>query len=44
MRSKKAVGFAKRLIEQDKVDIIVGASTTGSALAIVPLMERRGCR
>ncbi len=39
---KKAVGFAKRLIEQDKVDIIVGASTTGSALAIVPLMEKAG--
>jgi branched-chain amino acid transport system substrate-binding protein len=39
---KKAVGFAKRLIEQDKVDIIVGASTTGSTLAIVPLVEKAG--
>ena len=39
---KKAVGFAKRLIEQDKVDIIVGASTTGSTLAIIPLVEKAG--
>ncbi len=39
---KKAVGFAKRLIEQDKVDIIVGASTSGSTMAIVPLVEKAG--
>lgn len=35
----KANSFAKRLIQQDKVDFIVGASTTGSTMAIVPLVE-----
>ena len=35
----KANSFAKRLIQQDKVDFIVGASTTGSTMAMVPLVE-----
>jgi len=35
----KARTFAKRLIEQDKVDIIVGGSTTGATMAAVPLAE-----
>lgn len=30
----------KRLIENDKVDIIVGSSTTGVALAVAPMMEK----
>ncbi|MCP4994368.1 MAG: ABC transporter substrate-binding protein [Gammaproteobacteria bacterium] len=33
---KEAVKFAKRLIKKDKVDVIVGASTSGSTLAVMP--------
>jgi branched-chain amino acid transport system substrate-binding protein len=36
----KANGFAKRLIEEDKVDIILGGSTTGTTMAMVPLVEK----
>ncbi|MRR49319.1 MAG: ABC transporter substrate-binding protein [Rhodocyclaceae bacterium] len=36
----KANGFAKRLIESDKVDIIVGGTTTGSTMAMYPLVEK----
>ncbi len=35
----KARTFAKRLIEDDKVDVIVGGSTTGDTMAVVPLVE-----
>lgn len=38
----KANGFAKRLIDDDKVDIIVGGSTTGSTMSMVPLVEKAG--
>lgn len=38
----KARTFAKRLIEQDKVDLIVGGSTTGETMAVVPLAEQAG--
>ena len=37
--AEKARTFAKRLIEQDKVDLIVGGSTTGTTMAVVPLIE-----
>ena len=37
--SEKARTFAKRLIEQDKVDVVVGGSTTGETMAVVPLVE-----
>lgn len=37
--AEKARTFAKRLIEQDKVDVIVGGSTTGATMAAVPLVE-----
>ena len=37
--SEKARTFVKRLIEQDKVDVIVGGSTTGETMAVVPLVE-----
>lgn len=40
--ANKANGFAKRLIEDDKVDIIVGGTTTGSTMSMVPLVERAG--
>jgi len=35
----KANSFTKRLILQDKVDFIVGGSTTGSTMAMIPLVE-----
>src|SRR3990170_1365509 len=38
--AEKARTFAKRLIEQDKVDLIVGGSTTGETMAGVPLIEQ----
>ena len=31
--------FATRLVEQDKVDAIVGGSTTGATLAMIPVFE-----
>jgi branched-chain amino acid transport system substrate-binding protein len=40
--AEKARTFAKRLIEQDKVDMIVGGSTTGETMAVVPLVEQAG--
>ena len=40
--AEKARTFAKRLIEQDKVDLIVGGSTTGETMAVVPLAEQAG--
>lgn len=36
----KANGFAKRLIEDDKVDVFIGGSTTGSTMAMYPLVEK----
>ena len=40
--AEKARGFVKRLIEQDRVDVIVGGSTTGETMAAVPLAEAAG--
>ena len=40
--AEKARTFAKRLIEQDKVDAIVGGSSTGATMAAVPLAEGAG--
>jgi branched-chain amino acid transport system substrate-binding protein len=37
--ARQAVTFARRLIEEDKVDIIVGGSTTGETMAVAPLVE-----
>lgn len=36
----KARTFTKRLLEQDKVDFIVGGSTTGTTMAAIPLAEQ----
>lgn len=36
----KANGFAKRLIEDDHVDVFIGGSTTGSTMAMYPLVEK----
>lgn len=38
----KARTYAKRLIEQDRVDVIVGGTTTGETMAAVPLAEAAG--
>ncbi len=38
----KANGFTKRLIDDDKVDILVGGTTTGATMSAVPLVERAG--
>lgn len=38
----KANGFAKRLIDDDKVDVIVGGTTTGATMSMVPLVEKAG--
>jgi len=40
--ANKANGFAKRLLEDDKVDILVGGTTTGSTMSMVPLAEKSG--
>ena len=40
--AKEAVNFAKRLIIKDNVDVIVGGSTSGSTLAVMPLVEKDG--
>jgi branched-chain amino acid transport system substrate-binding protein len=38
----KAKTFATRLIEEDKVDVAIGDSTTGATLAIMPVFEDAG--
>jgi branched-chain amino acid transport system substrate-binding protein len=35
----KANSFGKRLIQQDKVDVILGAATTGTTMAVLPQAE-----
>ncbi len=39
---KQMVTFVRRLIEDDKVDVIIGGSTTGETMAAVPLAEEAG--
>ena len=36
----QANSFAKRLIEEDRVDMLIGGSTTGSTMAMYPQVER----
>jgi branched-chain amino acid transport system substrate-binding protein len=38
----KANGFTKRLIDDDKVDILVGGTTTGATMSAAPLVEKAG--
>ncbi|MCC7152141.1 MAG: ABC transporter substrate-binding protein [Rubrivivax sp.] len=40
--AEKARTFTKRLIEQDKVDVLIGGSSTGETMAAVPLAEQAG--
>jgi branched-chain amino acid transport system substrate-binding protein len=36
----KAVSFVKRLIESDKVDLIIGGTTTATTMATIPLVQQ----
>jgi len=38
----KANGFTKRLIDDDKVDILIGGTTTGATMSAAPLVEKAG--
>ena len=40
--AKKAQTAVKRLIANDEVDVIVGGSTSGQTMAVVPLVEKAG--
>ena len=40
--AEKARTFGKRLLEQDRVDALVGGSTTGTTMAVVPMVEQAG--
>ena len=40
--AKDAVNFVKRLIKNDKVDLIVGGTTTGDSMAVIPDVEKEG--
>lgn len=37
--AKDAVSLARRLIDQDEVDLLIGGNTTGETMAVVPLVE-----
>ncbi|HSH40675.1 MAG TPA: ABC transporter substrate-binding protein [Arenicellales bacterium] len=41
-QAKEAVGFVKRLIQKDRVHVIVGGSTSGSTIAVMPEVEKAG--
>ena len=41
-QAKEAVTFVKRLIQNDKVDVIVGGSSTGDTMAAIPEVEKAG--
>jgi branched-chain amino acid transport system substrate-binding protein len=38
--ARQAVTFVRRLIEDDKVDVIFGGSTTGETMAVMPMVEQ----
>ncbi|HJV92120.1 MAG TPA: ABC transporter substrate-binding protein [Azonexus sp.] len=40
--ASKANGFTKRLIDDDKVDILVGGTTTGATMSAAPLVDKAG--
>jgi branched-chain amino acid transport system substrate-binding protein len=37
--ARQAVTYVRRLIEDDKVDVIVGGTTTGETMAVIPMVE-----
>lgn len=38
--ANKANGFAKRLIDNDKVDMVIGGTTTGATMSMAPLLTK----
>ena len=40
--AKEAVNFVKRLIQKDRVDVIVGGTTSGTSIAVMPLVASSG--
>jgi branched-chain amino acid transport system substrate-binding protein len=38
--ASKANGFAKRLIESDQIDVLIGGTTTGATMSMAPLVEK----
>lgn len=38
--AKDAVNFAKRLIKSDNVDVLIGGTTTGDTMAVIPNVEK----
>ena len=40
--ANKANSFAKRLIDNDQVDVILGGTTTGGTMAAIPVIEKSG--
>ncbi|MCG2579217.1 ABC transporter substrate-binding protein [Dechloromonas sp. XY25] len=40
--ANKANGFAKRLIDDDKVDLMIGGTTTGATMSMSPLVDKAG--
>ncbi len=40
--AKDAVNFVKRLIKNDNVDLIIGGTTTGDTMAVIPDVEKEG--
>ena len=40
--AKDAVNFVKRLIKKDNVDLVIGGTTSGDTLAVIPDIEKEG--
>ena len=40
--AKQALTFVKRLIQQDKVDVIIGGTTTGNTMAVIKEVQKAG--
>src|SRR5882762_10476330 len=40
--ANKANSFAKRLLDNDQVDVILGGTTTGGTMAAIPVIEKSG--
>jgi branched-chain amino acid transport system substrate-binding protein len=40
--AREAVNFVKRLIKNDNVDLIIGGTTSGDTLAVIPDVEKEG--
>ncbi len=38
--ANKANGFTKRLLDDDKVDVVIGGTTTGATMSMVPLVTK----